>query len=1484
MMITPQMLAQGFSLVNTPQFYVGAQFLQGFQAAQGQTGFATNFYGATPTFSEQTAAAFNMPHPAMLQARAATMAPALITPMATEPYRTLQPIPTMSFLNTLMPEYMSQGYARQMLPTEAYLEARSQFPATTTQMLGNFGISTLGTLLGAAVGSLIPIPGVGTAIGALGGNLLGLGLGDFFENVMALEDVMAVRQIGNRLFRNRNERAYTPLSMSESSEILNEILRSARSEPVFDVEDVKSLFTEVAQSNLIVNSQYTVEKFKQDFAKLLETNRLISQALRTTSEDALELMKGFANLGLTNPVDMQKIAFTARQAAWVTGTTEEFQMQQITAGMQMANQMGVYGPAVNMFAGGSGYLTNFLTNEIPNADSFTSLMGGTANVQKEATQFMTMLYTNPNFAYMMLGTLTNEQGQLSRDRLNRVLSGDISAVETTIQGQGLAATMQLNSPEQIWAYISQQLAQNPNVFNEEETALIQPALMKSFIDFQVRAAGGNTNLVVNRLSQQGYGSVQFLNQLMDSVYGETGDEFLQTVLEQQRKATVDRISNAAMAYNQIPLTKRVQNFFESFKDIFRNIRTDVFEYFERTSNAYYRNRNPYWDILDDLGNFGLNVGGDELYTTYYEQYYTPDRLARNEKIRKQYTENIKKGQLTIFGITFPEKFSTDIIKKIDDFLEETIQKFTGGVMSQAEYTDIQKEIQNIVKEEFSPFLTQDETTRASLIGNQEFVQTATAIDLLKEIVDQIATGNQDAKELNDKIQKFLAVADNKGEQQIFSYINQLLESQNISEQTRRELESAKQIIQNEMSSRDYMEYIRTTDYQTRMQQAQEVFNTNNPLFNFAAAATGAHFQNADLNGMSTQDIINQMTSYFQTMFQVTAGRVPSESELEMFRQIYFPNEQLQDLDTIGNVARTVLARPESVAYLYDIKNIESKQLDKFFKEYNKIVEDELAFREKTSGEGYYLENEKLKYLVNIYDEQGNIIPTEQIMNRLADFSARTQTKGIDIISLARFRSKLQSDEQYRRTISQQLNVPTEQLSNIVQLGSLEELFGLMEENAPEDLWKTFKNEYGKKTVGLITNLNLENILPPVAQQQMATLASTYTRKIASTAYQKVLETGRLNIQNNPTVQSDVRNFLEMLMNNESPQRIFEFFQESTLGSMGWQEFEKAIQPATEYLFTERGLTPPNFDALRLYLTGELGSEEAYQMFGGSNMLSNAYQTYQQESYNYATSVVMGSGGQLSEGVWRANTFLSIFPELMEDGLTRAEALRLTEIFSPSDFTTIFSNIRNNQKLSRKEKKILNQLEDFIMQQFEIKSTLPANIGAMITNEASRSGEQFRPEDYFTPEGVEFYETIISRTGVLSPGDVPFQYVKPEVIEEYFERAGYNTVEFQENDILQKILDTEFEKMHEDQSVREQVDSEGLGISDEIAQQFNDSTNVFANGVNMFNEAVNAQKTLIANQNKALNSTITVVESLKDQVATLNKEVNRLAGRSVNTSA
>jgi len=1247
MMLTPDMLAQGFQYMSSTPFYLGTQFINGYSQAMGGPTFNERFYGAGVNVTEQTAAAFNLPSPAMLQARAATMAPALMTPMATSPYRTLRPVPTMSFLNVLKPEYMGMGYARTMLPTEAYMEAQSQFPAATLQMLNNFGISGLGTVVGGALGSLIPIPGVGTFLGAALGNLAGLGLGQGVENIMALPDVMVTRQIANRLFRNREERPYTPIPMSQASDILNEIIKTARTEPVFNTEDVKKLFTEISQSNLMTDAQYTVDQFKRDFKQLIETNRLVSQALKTSTEDALEIMKGFANVGISDTAQMQQIAFANRQAAWTTGTTEEFQMQQSTGLMQIGNQMGLYGQALGLITMAGNNLTSYMVNELPNANQFVSGMGGAARVGQASTTVMQRLLTDPKFTTMLLGAVTGGTGNIDLETLGKVLTGQINPVELEMMGQGLAATKFLNSPASQLNYISRLMEENPEAIPLDIQAALMPAMFGNYVVDLLATSGNNVNMVVEQLYNQGFGTPQFLEPLVKQFQTYGPSALVPTAVENARMSEIERVANANLAFEQIPFTKRIENTFQSLMDVFREARTQLLGFFEDIGSSYYGRRSPDWTTFNqNMGNYGLGLSGEELTTSYYQQFFTPENLEQLNASRQQYETAIKEGRLNFFGIEFGTE---NLIQPFRKFINDTITQFTGTEnMTQQEYETIARQLE-------TQGVTTLENYQNQRIDIEEATRETTQIELLKEIADALAEGNIDNKDLKTKIQQFLIANENDPDamNKLYAKVDELIgtiEEPSLSLQ--RNTEEIKDMIQQTNTTQQYFQYTQEVPYTERQAQANVTFPKGN--YGTIAAATVVELANRDLTGLTEAQKQQMAISTFSQLFAGAFGRPPQEEELGQFQT--FLNEN-QNFNAISNVAIERLSQSDAKRTIQNIAKSQRDLYEDTITSYNRLLRQSgLGEYEITrNAEGTYVPNMySLAKIVNTQGPEGEIPQTEAEM-RARDLERELLNYGVDIYSLTRI---------------QQLEERFPGQSNL----TLEEFWNRNSDIQNEETLKELRWQAGLPyytPTPFLDTINFKELVIPDATRFYNNIRETYTNKAFYDIFKKG-DFGLAGAKDLPQRQAQLYDVFRASFTD--PKKALELLKQ-TYSATGIPEegVRQFFLPLYEKIYSNYG-----FDTESL---ADLNIEQLINNATNPEIQKRIFE----ESGNLAASLTGAYGeGNITPGLALSSRFIADFSSKMQGGITNQEYIDIVKQFSFGELRAISDTLMemtDNKKLA-----------------------------------------------------------------------------------------------------------------------------------------------------------------------------------------------------------
>ncbi|MDI3478127.1 MAG: hypothetical protein PWQ59_1652 [Thermoanaerobacterium sp.] len=1238
MMLTPDMLAQGFQYMSSTPFYLGTQFINGYSQAMGGPTFNERFYGASVGVTEQTAAAFNLPSPAMLQARAATMAPALMTPMATNPYRTLRPVPTMSFLNVLKPEYMGVGYARTMLPTEAYMEAQSQFPAATLQMLNNFGISGLGTVVGGALGSLIPIPGVGTFLGAALGNLAGLGLGKGVENIMALPDVMVTRQIANRLFRNREERPYTPIPMSQASDILNEIIKTARTEPVFNTEDVKKLFTEISQSNLMTNANYTVDQFKRDFKQLIETNRLVSQALKTSTEDALEVMKGFANVGISDTTQMQQIAFANRQAAWVTGTTEEFQMQQSTGLMQMGNQMGLYGQALGLVTMAGNNLSAYMVNELPNANQFVSGMGGAARVGQASTTVMQRLLTDPKFTTMLLGAVTGGTGNIDLETLGKVLTGQINPVELEMMGQGLAATKFLNSPASQLNYISKLMEENPEAIPLDIQAALMPAMFGNYVVDLLATSGNNVNMVVEQLYNQGFGTPQFLEPLVKQFQTYGPSALVPTAVENARMSEIERVANANLAFEQIPFTKRIENTIQSFMDVFREARTQLLGFFEDIGSSYYGRRSPDWTTFNqNMGNYGLGLSGEELTTSYYQQFFTPENLEQLNASRQQYETAIKEGRLNFFGIEFETE---NLIQPFRKFINDTITQFTGTEnMTQQEYETIARQLE-------TQGVTTLENYQNQRIDIEEATRETTQIELLKEIADALAEGNIDNKDLKTKIQQFLIANENDPDamNKLYAKVDELIgtiEEPSLSLQ--RNTEEIKDMIQQTSTTQQYFQYTQKVPYTERQAQANVVFPEGK--FGTITAATVVELANRDLTGLTEEQRQQMAISTFSQLFAGLYGIPPQEEELAQFQSFLDTNTNFNE---ILNPAIERLSQPNAKRTIQDIARLQRDMYEDTITSYNRLLRQSglEEYEIERNTEGNYVPNRRsLRRIINTQSSEG----LREAEKRAIAFEQELLNYGVDIYSLTKIQQEQFSDQAANLTLEEFWN----QHSNIQNEETLNEL-----------KWKAGLSYY--VPTPLFNTINFEELFIPDAARFHNNVRDMYTNKAFNEIFQQVNPA-----KNDTQLRTQIYNIFRASFTE--PEKALELLKQAYPEGVAQEDIREFFLPLYEniyskYKFDTESLAGLNIEQL---INNPTNSEIQKQIL--------------KESENIAANLVGAYGeGNITPGLALSSRFIADFLSKMQGGITNQEYVDIVKQFGSGELRAISDTLMemtDNEKLA-----------------------------------------------------------------------------------------------------------------------------------------------------------------------------------------------------------
>jgi DNA-binding ferritin-like protein (Dps family) len=1473
MMITPDTLAQGFNMLNSPAFYVGSQFLNGYTQASGGPGFSSQFYGATAGFNEQAAAAFNMPQPAMMQSRAATMAPALMTPMATNPYQTLRPVPTMSFMNSLRPEYMAAGYARHMLPTEAYMEAQSQFPATSLQMMSNFGVSGLGTAVGAGLGSLIPIPGVGTVLGAAVGNMLGLGMGGIVENIMDMPGLMATRQIGNRLFRDRSARANTPLSMSESSEILNEIIKTSRTDPVFNGEDAKKLFTQVSQSNLISNAKYTVDQFKKDFKGLMETNRLISQTLKTSTEDALELMKGFSNVGITNTDQMQQIAFNARQSAWNTGTTEEFQMQQTTANMQMGNQAGLYGEALGLVANASNNLASFMVNDTNNADQFVRNSGGAANVAKQSTAIMQNMFQNRDFTTMLLGGMFSNNGELDRNRVQSVISGDVNSVELATAGQGLAARLQLNSPEMIMNYVSQAIENNPDVLSQFEQSAISPAILSEVIKFTLASVNGNENLAIQNLNRQGFGSVQFLKQLVNEVGTNGSEGITNRVFQDTRLAEIDRVVNSNMSFQQIPFTKRIQNVFESFMDVFREARTEMLGYMERTADTYYNTRTPSWSMYNNMNNYGMGLTGTELYTSYYEDYFAPDQIQSIRQQREQYRKDIEAGNLNLMGIAIPKEFTSGLIDSIDNLIKEGISNFTGMQVSTADYAAMQEQVRSYARD-FA------ENYNPNSVNNAEAIAETSQINLLKEIVDVISEGNMDNKELKDKIQKFLIANENNPEavQQLYGMINRTVGAAgNLSAENEKNLEATNEIIKNEANAKQYYDYMRSTDYETRQSDLTNTFTTLDSNLNIASAMTVAEFNNKDMSQVTSEEV----KEYFRNVYQKAYGREPDESVMSAFNRMFFDEENnLKDLGGMFNPAMNRLSQEDARKIINKINYSQQKDLENFFKQYNRTALPGQEF-EKINGEYQINVREGISGIVDVKDEEGYEVAKTEALKRMSDFEKELSEYGLDIGSLSYLRSQVNSyanskyqpelEDEVNKSLRNKFGVGIEELRNISKADNLSDFFGEIRQNPNWQLSAGMLEQARNYStpIGALDMINVQNLTAPIANEQFNNIASTYYNKVYSDNFSENADLS--GIEGDAGRKNQIYELYRAV--NDIPQteeeriqyanRIREILQSEELRGVNPEIISQALQPAMNSLYKSRGFeTAPVINELLNY---NISAQEA-----GNNFLNSSpdIQALNRDILNSAENVAANiHQGEMSKSQYLPYRFAGALESVKGGGITRSEIQDMFESIGPENVSLIFDNLKSLTD-DETELEQIKLLEDYFTVTGAAKNT--SEFYAMDLRETLRdkanSGEEINLEDYLTPEAASSFRGWNKV--------VPMRDFTSDALERYKNEVG-GEVLLQSQEIS-GVTDLIFKGVTSSEILEKssgdlKEGNESSALFNESITQFDDSTKTFSNATTQFSDIVRTQSREILRLPEEINRMADNVRALSEDIQTLKNQ-------------
>jgi hypothetical protein len=1244
-MLTPDMLAQGFQYMSSTPFYLGTQFINGYSQAMGGPTFNERFYGASVGVTEQTAAAFNLPSPAMLQARAATMAPALMTPMATNPYRTLRPVPTMSFANVLKPEYMGMGYARTMLPTEAYMEAQSQFPVATLQMLNNFGFSGLGTFIGGALGSLIPIPGVGTFLGAALGNLAGLGLGQGVENIMALPDVMVTRQIANRLFRNREERPYTPIPMSQASDILNEIIKTARTEPVFNTEDVKKLFTEISQSNLMTNANYTVDQFKRDFKQLIETNRLVSQALKTSTEDALEVMKGFANVGISDTTQMQQIAFANRQAAWVTGTTEEFQMQQSTGLMQMGNQMGLYGQALGLVTMAGNNLSAYMVNELPNANQFVSGMGGAARVGQASTTVMQRLLTDPKFTTMLLGAVTGGTGNIDLETLGKVLTGQINPVELEMMGQGLAATKFLNSPASQLNYISKLMEENPEAIPLDIQAALMPAMFGNYVVDLLATSGNNVNMVVEQLYNQGFGTPQFLEPLVKQFQTYGPSALVPTAVENARMSEIERVANANLAFEQIPFTKRIENTFQSLMDVFREARTQLLGFFEDIGSSYYGRRSPDWTTFNqNMGNYGLGLSGEELTTSYYQQFFTPENLEQLNASRQQYETAIKEGRLNFFGIEFETE---NLIQPFRKFINDTITQFTGTEnMTQQEYETIARQLE-------TQGVTTLENYQNQRIDIEEATRETTQIELLKEIADALAEGNIDNKDLKTKIQQFLIANENDPDamNKLYAKVDELIgtiEEPSLSLQ--RNTEEIKDMIQQTSTTQQYFQYTQKVPYTERQAQANVVFPEGK--FGTITAATVVELANRDLTGLTEEQRQQMAISTFSQLFAGAFGRPPQEEELRQFQTFLDEN---QNFNAISNVAIERLSQPDAKRTIQNIAKSQKERYEDTITSYNRLLRKSgLGEYEFTkNAEGTYVPNMySLARIVNTKGPNGEIPQTEAEM-RARDLEEELLNYGLDIYSLTLIQQKLFQD---------QSNLTLEEFWN--------QNSNIQNEETLNELKRQASLSYYTPTP-FFNTINFGELIMPDATRFYNNVRDMYTNKTFYDVFKKG-DFGLAGAKDLPQRQAQLYDVFRASFTD--PEKALELLEQTySIAGIPKEDIRQFFLPLYEELYSNYGFDTESLAGLNI-----------------EQLINNAtnpeiQKRILEESSNLAASLTGAYGeGNITSGLALSSRFIADFLSKMQGGITNQEYVDIVKQFGSGELRAISDTLMemtDNEKLA-----------------------------------------------------------------------------------------------------------------------------------------------------------------------------------------------------------
>lgn len=1335
MMLTPDMFAQGFQMMSSTPFYLGSQFVNGYSQAMGGPTFNERFYGAGVNITEQTAAAFNLPSPAMLQARAATMAPALMTPMATNPYRTLRPVPTMSFLNVLKPEYMGFGYARTMLPTEAYMEAQSQFPAATLQMLNNFGFSGLGTFIGGALGSLIPIPGVGTFLGAALGNLAGLGLGQGVENIMALPDVMVTRQIANRLFRDRGERPYTPIPMSQASDVLNEIIKTARTEPVFNTEDVKKLFTEISQSNLMTDAQYTVDQFKRDFKQLIETNRLVSQALKTSTEDALEVMKGFANVGISDTTQMQQIAFANRQAAWVTGTTEEFQMQQSTGLMQMGNQMGLYGQALGLVTMAGNNLSAYMVNELPNANQFVSGMGGAARVGQASTTVMQRLLTDPKFTTMLLGAVTGGTGNIDLETLGKVLTGQINPVELEMMGQGLAATKFLNSPASQLNYISKLMEENPEAIPSDIQAALMPAMFGNYVVDLLATSGNNVNMVVEQLYNQGFGTPQFLEPLVKQFQTYGPSALVPTAVENARMSEIERVANANLAFEQIPFTKRIENTIQSLMDVFREARTELLKFFEDVGSSYYGRRAPDWTTFNqNMGNYGLGLSGEELTTSYYQQFFTPENLEQLNASRQQYETAIKEGRLNFFGIEFETE---NLIQPFRKFINDTITQFTGTEnMTQQEYETIARQLE-------TQGVTTLENYQNQRIDIEEATRETTQIELLKEIVDALAEGNIDNKDLKTKIQQFLIANENDPDamNKLYAKVDELIgtiEEPSLSLQ--RNTEEIKDMIQQSATTTQYFQYSQVTPFMERQAKVSQLFPGENKPVDILTAMTVAEFANRDLTGLTQEQQKELYTDYFTQLYTTAYFGPPTRQDLKQFEEFV---AQYPNFNEISSVALERLNQPDASKMVSNITRNLRINYNEAIKRYNKLIPQEYQIPQ--NEEGNYVPNIKsLQKIVDIYTSEGVEAPLEDVILKATTFEQELLNQGLDIYSLAKIQQEF-FPEQANLTLEEFWNY-TQNEENRVNLDRLKRRADL-QNYAPTPLFNT---------------MTFDETLIPKATQIYYDAMKVYSNKayrdifmstMTSEAFQKV------NAENFPERQAQLYELFYSSFTN--PERASELLAAFEAENVAQSNIQAALMPAYEQMYEKFGYTVPENLDLRGLIYNPINEEIQKQITTQTQNVAMNYMEMantgqitdeQALAFRYIAGLSeIASGGITGE---EYKTFINTFrfgePARATENLMLIEGIdkdlvRQMGVYA-TDIKTLGGNHQIRQNLNEpifSEQDILN-LANTTLGYFETSSLLESRVG--------KTGEVATTEDLLSSSITDFS----SSTNIFSQSTVIFK--------------------------------------------------------------------------------------------------------------------------------